>query len=154
MKQFITLIAFLLIGYAAGAQAITLYGSHAATDTLANAGTEYLTTQTNALNTIGKAGKYDISFVITNVSGTTAGTAILQSSLDGSNWSHHFKNVGTDGIVCDSLSFSGATNHIWTVPASVATQTTNTGRRLYFRIKVVGTGTQSSIISGKLITEE
>lgn len=155
MKKFITLICLTLIGYAAQAQVITLYGSHAATDTLTNAGTEYLTTQANALNSIGLSGKYDIQLTIANVSGTTAGTVILQSSIDGVNWTNHFRiygivGVGTNGIQCDSLSFSGATTHVYTVNAGVA----NAGRRLYIRLKFVGTGTQVSILSAKLITQE
>lgn len=148
-----------VISFAATAQMVTLRGSDAVTDTLTNAGTVYLTTPANALNGM-TAGKYAIQLNITNVSGTTAGTVILESSNDGTNWSTHFKTTrGVDGVNCDSLTFSGATSHIYNIyplatkfyAGTATTNISNSGRRLYFRLKFVGTGTQSSIVSAKLI---
>jgi len=160
MKKVLFIAVVMLMGYAATAQIVTLKGSHANTDTLDDAGTVYLTTPEGSLNN-NKYGSYDLQFAITNVSGTTAGTAILQGSIDGSNWQNVFKtSIGTDGVHCDSLTISGATNHIYNIfPGATkisggVTYPTNAGRRLWLRIKFVGTGTQRSIVSGKLIFSE
>jgi len=158
MKNLILLLCLSLIGFVSKAQ-VTLYSQYnKTTDTIntsSSTATKNLTTATNALNTIGQTGAYDVQLVVTSVSGTPNFKAILQSSIDGVNFSNHFKNAGTNGIMCDTLSVGAATNHIWTIPKSNATQTNNTGRRLYFRVACVApSSTQSSIIQAKLITQE
>src|ERR1700750_2347159 len=105
MKQFITIIALSLLTFGAKAQVIPFYGTDgnaaittSTSDTITNAGTTYLQTKANAFNSIALGGGVVLQLNITNVSGTTAGTAILQSSLDGSNWDRHFNSNGTTGL--------------------------------------------------------
>ena len=82
MFMLITLMAF-SVSVSAQSKAITMVGSDAATDTVTNAGTTYLTSPSLAAYT---TGKFAVSLKVTNVSGTSTFKAILQGSNDGSTW--------------------------------------------------------------------
>lgn len=138
-------------------KAITLNGSDATTDTITNAGTTYLTSGILSGYTSGKVA---VSLKTANVSGTSTFKAILQGSIDGTNYVDVHQVAGTNGILCDTLQVTAAAPAywIWQVYAgsvhSVTDSTylfTNAGRYLYYRLKCVGTGTQSTIISGQLL---
>lgn len=161
MKKYIVLFLLSLLTITAQAQIVTLMGSDANTDTVTNAGTTYLTTPVNALNGM-TAGAYRIQLDISNVSGTTAGTCILQGTIDGTNWENVYKSTrGTDGIHCDSLTIAAATTHTYDILPNVSkydagtatTKVGNAGRYLRLRLKFVGTGTQVSIVKAKLIPQ-
>jgi hypothetical protein len=161
MKKFLLLAVITVSALFSQAQVVTLTGSSYgnALDTVTNTGTVYLTTPANALNS-NKSGKYIIQLDATNKSGTTTITAVLQSSLDGVTWGNHFKTPGQTGVNCDTLAISGTTTHIYNVlPGSNAwyasiTYPTNSGRRLYFRVKLVGGATGTTQVKAKLITQE
>lgn len=137
---------------------VILYSSdNNATDTLSNASTIYLTSGSIAKFT--NNAEVTIDLKVTNISGTSTFKAILQSSMDGTNWSNHFAVAGTDGIHCDTLQvtsaspayfkFDVAKNVVRYSSTGVSTNT-NTPYARYFRIACVGTGTQSTIVASKM----
>jgi len=156
----------------ATAQKITMFGGNGKSlDTLTNTTTEYLTTGTNALNSTGLSGNYNIQVVLYCISSTSgACTGVLESSIDGINYTNHFKVAGTNGVLCDTIAFgtlssSTTYTHIWSIPSNSATATqlystsasnathTNAGRRLYFRVRLIPTNTQSTKYSGYLLAQ-
>ena len=122
-------------------------------DTVTTGSTIYLTSPALVLPN-GKNG-YTFQLDATNLTGTSTITAILQSSNDGSTWSNHFKVPGTTGVHSDTLSISGTTQHIWNVlPLSATTYGgvtywTNSGNRLYFRIKLIAGATQTTRVKAR-----
>lgn len=91
------------------------------TDTLTNADTANISlpTATGGYYAVG------IQAVVTKVSGTAAGTAIIQGSLDGTNW----VNIGTD-----TLTFANQTinTKVWAITPSVYQ---------YHRVRFISSGT-------------
>lgn len=152
MKKIIILMAFTLVAFTqANAQVWTLNGSDATSDTIANAGTVYLTSGSLVAN---KSGNYSVALLTANISGTSTFKAILQGSLDGTNWSNYFGTAGTTGVECDTLQVTSAAPayFVWNTKKPYAASIA--GRRLYIRIACVGTGTQSTRVSAKLITQD
>lgn len=144
------------------------------TDTLTNTTQKYLTTPANVLTTASPNGGYDIQVNFVNLTGTSGSvTAVLQSSLDGIYYSNHFKCPGTNGVYCDtlvtgSIGGSGATfSHIWTVlsnpisynttspgtPSAPIVKASNSGRRFYFRVLLIPSGTHTTKTDALLITQ-
>lgn len=163
MKKLIPmLLCAIMFAGTASAQLITMKGANnLAVDTITVAGgTKYMTSASGVLNTIGKAGRYDIQATVTNDSGAATGFMVLQSTLNGTNWTNHYMRAGTDGIVCDSVGVSGTKTHIWHVePDAVYRETTNatstnSGRRLQFRVLFYLAATGRNRISSGLITSE
>lgn len=163
MKKYIFIILAILSVFScnhkvnAQGKAITMTGSDAATDTITNAGTVYLTSPILDKYT---TGKFAISFKSTNVSGTSTFKAILQGSNDGTNWSGIHSVAGTDGINCDTLQVTAAapSYHTFSImPGSVHSASSSTflytgaTRFLYIRVACIGTGTQSTIVSAKIV---
>ena len=106
-----------------------------ASGNVTNAGTATLTT--GALP--GNTGDVTLQYILTKVSGTVAGTAKPQGSLDGTNW-------------LDIPSQSAFTN------TDVATQSTiwylrNT-KCLYYRILVTGSGTMVATPTGFYVEDK
>lgn len=152
MKKIIILMAFMLVAFTqANAQVWTLNGSDATTDTVTDAGTTYLTSGSLVAN---KSGKYSVALVVANISGTSTFKAILQGSVDGTNWSNYFGTAGTTGLGCDTLQVTSAAPAYFVWNSAYPVSGASGGRRLYMRIKCVGTGTQSTRVSGKLITQD
>lgn len=150
---FLIMMAFTLFACNEKATAQTaLNGSHVAYDTITDAGTTYLTTPANVCNS-GKSGEYQIALLTTNISGTSTFKAILQSSIDGTNYANHFGVAGTTGIGCDTLQVTSASPGYFIFNA-VPTASTAAGRRLYFRLKCVGTGTQSTRIAARILIQD
>lgn len=137
MKQIVTMIAVLLMGYAASAQST----SSPAIDTLTDAATEYLLQpKTKYFN--GKLdGCFSVGFVGTKISGTTAGYAIIQTSIDGTNYTNLY-NSSADSFALTNTSGAQAKN--WYI---------NGVKPVKVRIKVVGSGTQSTQIKGYFVTQ-
>lgn len=129
------------------AQKVSYTGSSSgvALDTVVNTGTIYLTSP-YLYSSSWKDGAV-IQLDATNISGTSTVTAILQSSLDGTTWENHFKTPGQTGVNCDTLAITGTTMHLWNIlPKAAATYSniiaySNSGRRLYYRIKLTGAAT-------------
>lgn len=126
MKKLLSILALVAVfafsGVESKAQSAVLISS---TDTLNDAETVYISlpTLTGGYYAIGIQAK------VTKVSGTVAGTAIIQGSLDGTN----YVTIGSD-----TLTFSDqATNtKVWAITPSVYQ---------YHRVKFVSSGTQVSI---------
>lgn len=121
MKK-ILLLSFLALGamFAPKAEAQVYTMAHSG-DTVTNAETEYLT--------LTIKGGYDIvaiQYVAVKLSGTVAGTATLQGSLDGSNWID-IDTVTNTNVAAQTFDLSIAPNK-W----------------LYYRIACVGTGTMAA----------
>ncbi len=141
-------------------KAITLNGSDATTDTITNAGTTYLT---SGIMSAYKSGNFTVTLKTTNVSGTSTYKAILQGSLNGTDYTDIHQVAGTNGINCDTLQVTSAAPAFWAFSIhngevkSVTDSTflyTNSTRYLYYRLKCVGTGTQVTIISGQILPNE
>lgn len=150
MKHLIAFIALVAVTLSATAQISgkkTMYGSNSASiDTVTGTATEYLTTAADDLNRYAD-GVYDIEVNLSNDSATSGGYIVLQSSNDRTNWSNHFGTVGTDGMNCDSLAFTGDLHHIFHVEPNAVKydalgvpSNSKSGRRLNFRVKIDHTG--------------
>ena len=131
-----------------------LYGSNTYFDTVTNAGTTYLTTQLSAIKS-NTTGKYRVALKVANISGTSTFKAILQGSLDGTNWVNYYGTAGTNGIQCDTLQVTSAAPayFIWSLTPT-PTVLSNWGRVLYLRIACVGTGTQSTRVEANVLNME
>ena len=145
MKKILFLMMLTLSTAIASQAQITFISSidGTTTDTLTNAGSLNFTSPVNALNNRG--GNYTIQFTSLNLSGTSTFKAILQGTIDGTNWANVHGVAGTNGIECDTLQVTGG------VPASFffraqGNETTNAGKVKRLRIRVVGAGTQSTLI--------
>ena len=143
---------------------VTDNGNAAGQDTLANAETIYWTTPVNALNS-ATSGKYRVQFNCTNLTGTSTFKVIAQGTIDGTNWFNMYGTPGTNGINCDTLQVTTGSPATWVfnmipgIPHNVAASTAYgvftagqpiygaLGRVVRLRLKVVGTGTQSTKIN-------
>lgn len=136
MKKFITLVilsAGMLIGFAPEATAqfsgplLSQYSLPL--DTLSNATTKFEKVKIN--------GYFDVTtiqLVATKISGTAAATVTLQGSLDGVN----FYTIGSTYTVTD-------------VATQSAVFSINPSTALWYRLQVVGTGTQSVKLTAQYI---
>jgi hypothetical protein len=100
------------------------------TDTVTNTGTVYM----NVRSTFSSNNNLVISAKVTNVSGTTAGTAILEWSINGTDYATH--------PTADTLTLTDGAVHLW--------ELTTTGAKKY-RINFTGTGTHVSIVEGQYV---
>lgn len=133
MKNLLSILAFTLAVVAANAQtSATPFVSNG--DTVTNTETEYLT-----LKVTGAYSIVTVQYVASKLSGTVAGNATLQGSLDGTNY--------VDALVSEHDSVFTNTN--------VTTQTkiwfVQPGRYLHYRIKCSGSGTMAARVYGYLI---
>lgn len=121
MKKLLCLIAIILMA-AVGVQAQTALSP--TTDTLTNAATRDLTVKIpGAYNEV-----LTFQLNVVKISGTTAGSAYVQGSLDGVNY---FTLPGTDTLtLANNNNFKS-----WVVAKS---------QYLHYRVHVVGSGTQST----------
>jgi hypothetical protein len=159
MRKFILAALLMLtmsISTTAQTKAITLNGSHSTTDTITDAGTTNLTSPL-----IGnQSGKVAISLKTTNVSGTSTFKAVLQGSINGTDWNNIHGVAGTNGINCDTLQVTSAAPAVWifnVAPGAVKSVTDSTvlytkaSRYFYYRVSCIGTGTHSTIVSGQIL---
>lgn len=112
-----------------------------ATDTLSDAGTLYFTSPVNAL--ANQSSNYTIQFTNANVSGTSTFKAILQGTIDGTNYFNLHGVAGTNGIQCDTLQVTSASPATFMYNAHL-NDATNAGKVKRLRLKIVGTGTQKT----------
>lgn len=128
MKGLITILAVLLMGYAASAQVSTDGWSRGTLDTLEDAGTTYLY-QARANYFAGNEGTFSIGFKFLKGTGTPAGYAILEESHDGYNWQQFY------GTSADSFEITNVDSaaHVWHVSGAKVTNV---------RLRLEGSGTQ------------
>lgn len=101
-------------------------------DTITNTGTDHLDVTLSSY-----AKTVSIQAVVTKLSGTVAGTGLLQGSIDGTN----FVNIGTDTL----KNTDQTTNtKLWVIDNSPY---------LYYRIAFAGSGTMSARIKGYALTQ-
>ncbi|GGG97350.1 hypothetical protein [Pedobacter zeae] len=104
--------------------------THAATDTVTNAGVKYQIAAVQGFQDV-----VTIQTVITKISGTVAGTVIIQGSLDGVNYT----TIGTDSFTATDVASQSKS---WSVnPSTFA----------YYRVSYTGAGTMSAKINSKLL---
>lgn len=135
MKKFLILTLFTLACFIGNAQVNTMtsaaYPANVI-DTVTNTATKYLVS-----GRLGKGATVTVQFTATEISGTTAGTATLQGSLDNSNW----YTIGSAYTLTD-----------------VAAQTTafkvTTPNEVYLRVAVTGSGTMSDQIKAKYLLRQ
>ena len=108
------------------------------TDTVTNTGVGAVT----SARISGPAQGVTIAVVLTEISGTTAGTLTLQGSLDGTN----FKAIPTE-----ETQTSIATATALDVASQVFTWRIKNSPYLYYRVSWTGTGTMSATIAGRLM---
>lgn len=120
------------ITYAAVGQALST-PTHAATDTVTNTTVKYQ-------YAIVQGSNIHVTFqsLFTKVTGTPAGTIVLQGSIDGVNWSG---TLGSSFTITD-------------VATQVATFTVVPSQYQYYRIVVTPSGTQSSRINTKVLVRK
>lgn len=131
------------------------------TDTLDNAETIYFTTPANSLNA-ATSGKYVVQLTSTKISGTCTFSIVLEGTIDGTNYFKIHGIPGADGINCDTLTVTNTTGTVgWKInsfPGAVkyvyaATYYSGASRVIRLRVRIVGTGTQSTkIASVKVLT--
>lgn len=132
MKKIIILFAFILsvtyVNAQSGTVSNTLSEYSLTTDTVTNTGTVNMVVPA----AFSSNNNLVISAKAVQVSGTTAGTAILQWSLNGTDYATH--------PTADTLTLSNGAVHLW--------ELTTTGARKY-RIQFTGSGTNVTIVSGQ-----
>lgn len=143
MKNLFTLVAVMAAFTFASAQVTTMKSQWGGTtDSITNTGTAYLKAQVSGTGTV------TIYAVMTKLSGTGAGTAILQGSVDGTNWTPVSFSTG---LVTGGGS-TGAANDTFTL-TNVTTQTCywflNENQHLYYRVYWTGSGTELVRVSAK-----
>lgn len=140
---------------------ITLNPATTSLDSILNAGTTYFKTGAVSVTSSGtlsnaNTGNYRFVFTATNVSGTSTFKAVIEGSMDGTNWFGLTKVPGTDGNNCDTLQCTSVTTATQFTCTSLpgggkyvysANYFNTGGRCLYLRIRFIGTGTQVTRIS-------
>ena len=129
----IAALAFNMIGgNEAKAQVTTMYSQYSLSVDTVTSAVKYLT-PTSTISGYRKV--LTVQFLATEISGTTAGTAQVQGSLDGTNW----YNLGSAYTLTDVA--SQCTSFSFTDWAS-----------LYIRLAVTPSGTMSDKIYAKFLT--
>jgi len=141
-------------------QATTATITTGTTDTLYDANTLYsFYTKVGALNA-STVANYMITFNVTKISGSGTAKVFLQGSTDGIVWRNvNASMLGTDGYNSDTLNIAAATttpgvNYTYSSTngsgvlrptLSAAVYYVNGSRYLYFRVKIIGAGTQATL---------
>lgn len=128
------LIAIALLAFSINVQAQTT--STPAIDTLADAATVNLVSPANYFP---GDGIFSVGVVATKIDGTTAGYAILQASIDGTNYKP------LTGTSADSFALAN------TAGAQVKNWFLNGVKPNKIRISIVGSGTQNTQVKGYFI---
>jgi hypothetical protein len=138
MKKYLILM-FAFLGFATFSQTVVqMKGSTGATsDTVTNAGTEYVTIQAGSNTSV-----ITFQFVGTKISGTVAGTVTLQSSLDGVNYT----DVDASLTTVDSYTNTNVTTNTYLT-------TVSRPAFMWYRFKVVGTGTMVQSFKGYVLSK-
>lgn len=130
MKRLVLLFMMLVGCLSLNAQSVTMTNSG---DTIVDTGSKYLILKVN-----NKASNVAFQAVVTKVSGTVAGTVLLQGSIDGVN----YKDISTDTL---NLTDVATQSYLWTVSANPY---------LYYRLAGTGSGTMSAILTGYAIRRD
>jgi len=102
-------------------------------DTVTNTGTVYM----DVVGTFSSNNLLTISGKAVNLTGTTAGTAIIEWSLNGIDYATH--------PTADTLTLTDGAVYLW--------EFTTTGARKY-RINFTGSGTSTTVVSGQYVYKQ
>lgn len=131
MKKFILIASMLFTVTALQAQTETMTSQYSSSvDTVTDAGTKYMYS-VKAKNKVPAL----IVFSATKISGTVAGTATLEASVDGSTWYSYYGSK--DSTYSFTLTNVSSQAYRWEIPQL---------NDLYVRVKVVGSGTMATKI--------
>lgn len=137
MKKLFILLVLAFVAMATSAQQGKVYTL--TNDTITNTGTVY----SDVVTSTGAANSIVFQVVTTQLSGTSAGTVILQGSVDGTSYVTLNEKTGLiAGFPNDTLTISNGA--IW----NVAVQ--NPAWK-YYKVKAVGSGTSSTKVVYKYI---
>lgn len=141
MKKLIFFIAFGLLGVAANAQVYNMTSIYSQnSDTVVNTASEVLTKQIN-----GVYSEVTVQVVVTKISGTVAGTVVLQGSIDGTNYvtlNHLAQPAANDTVTNTNVA---SQSWIWAI---------GTSKYIYYRVLATGSGTMSATISAKIMVRK
>jgi len=126
MKKIIMFLSFVLAVMMTQAQTSVTNLSNFQ-DTITNTGT--VSPGVNMVNSYEQAS---FQVVVTKISGTVAGTGLLQASLDGTN----YVDISTDTL---TLTNQTTNTKLWNAGAV---------KYKYYRVKVTGSGTMSAHVKG------
>lgn len=135
MKKILSFIAIVCMGYAASAQS----SGSPALDTLDNAATVNILQPNATYYNDNGSGIWSVSAQATKISGTTAGYAILQGSIDGTNFA---PLTGTSADSVALTNTSGLQFKNWYI---------SNKRVAKVRVQFVGSGTQSTQVAAKFV---
>ncbi len=134
-------------------------------DTITNTNTATLKVNSDACTRWQPYSGVSFEFVVKSISGTSTFTVIQEGSMDGTTFyplNGLTAGLGTDGRITDSLSISSAstssTQYMCTALKNGAKFVNGTIRYSlftpfkYYRLKMVGTGTQSTQISQAFVS--
>jgi len=124
-------------------------------DTLTNTTVKYMVTRASAFNSLDK-GNYTISFWAKSLTGTPAAvSAVWEGSFNGYTWFKMTGAYGTDGLNCDTLTFTPSTTATQykmvsrpgspkLVTSYASTPVYNQGMRVFYqRLRLIPSGTQT-----------
>lgn len=146
MKKLFFLAMFILLGVVGlNAQQVTMKSQWGGTsDSVTNTGSAYLKAQVSGVGTI------TVACAITKISGTGAGTAVLQGSLNGTNW----QTISLASGLVQAAGSTGVANDTFTL-TNVTTQSCSWflahNQYSYYRVYIVGSGTELLSLTGILI---
>lgn len=141
-KILIALIAFTLMAAVprVNAQVFDMTATTGNTsDTVSNTSTETLTKQVS-----GPYSQVTVSLVVTKISGTVAGTAVLQGSVDGTNYQTLTYVYAQPGDTQNSVTNTNVASQSWSWPVGASTY-------LYYRVSVTGSGTMAARVTAKIM---
>lgn len=125
---------------------VTLYqplGTNVASDTVTNGATAYLTSAELAANVSNPISEVVVQAVVTEISGTTAGTITLMGTIDGTNYAALTDSTTVPAITTKSpADVTTAQTFMWRVTGSPCTK---------YRVSYTGAGTMSARFSATLI---
>lgn len=137
MKKFIFSLCLFAIGLFAciaptksSAQVVTMTGSG---DTVTNAETEYILYKAQTNYMVG------IQLQVTKLSGTVAGTATIEASIDGTNY---VTIPDADTLTLTNVSSQGL---LWNFSPSPY---------VYYRLKITGSGTMAARVYGYMVSKK
>lgn len=135
MKQIIILLAIIATSFAAQAQS----AGSPALDTLTDAGTVTISQPNATYYNTNNSGTWSVTAQATKISGTTAGYAILQGSVDGTNFA---PLTGTSADSVALTNTAGLQYKNWYI---------SNKRVAKVQVVFVGSGTQSTQVLAKFV---
>ena len=141
MKKLLLILGTLLLSFGMYAQPAVLGQVYSfAVDSTVDVETIYFTSGAIRVN-----GNLSIQLYSTERAATTAGTAMVQESLDGSSWvTMTHSNSSLQSVTNDTATITSAAVEIWNLPITYGYK---------YRLKVIGSGTNSTLHYCKMVVK-